>query len=150
MIGNMCIQNWVLACGVYLRSLKMHGFNAKNVQISLFNCTWEISLSIRDKTHGVVLFSRGNRKLDSSLLIQHNLRWGVIFISVSGILKGKRQKCMFLVALLHQILCYMLSQHLLVSGMLTFHNLQWTGNHQEWFCLLLDVEHTLLIIKRAP
>lgn len=54
---------------------------------------------------------------------------------------------MFLVALLYQMLCYMLSQHLLVSGMLTLHNLQWTGNHQEWFCLLLDVEHTLLLIK---
>lgn len=118
-----------------------------NLVSSLFRCIWKISLSVLDKIHGVVLFSRGNEEPDTSLLIQHNLWWAVTLISVSGILKRKRQKCVFLVALLHQMLCYMLSQHLLVSGMLTFHNLQWTGNHQEWFCLLLDVEHTLLLIK---
>lgn len=149
MLGSMCIQNWILAHGVYLRSLKMQAFNAKNIQISLPLClaaSGRVFLSALDKTLGV--FSRGYEKPDSSLLIQHNnLWWGVIFISVSGILKRKRQKCMFLVALLNQMLCDMLSQHLLVSGMLTFHNLQWTGNHQELFCLLLDVEHTLLIIK---
>lgn len=150
MLSNMCTQNRILAHGVYLRSLKMHVFNAENVQISFTLClvaSGRVSISVLDKTHGVVLLSRGNEEPDSSLLIQHNLWWGAIFISVSGILKRKRQKCVFLEALLHQMLCDMLSQHLLVSGMLTFHNLQWTGNHQESFCLLLDVEHTLLIIK---
>ena len=67
-------------------------FYAKNIWNSVTLCSVasrRVSISALHKTHAAVLFSRGNEKPDISVLIQHNVPWGIIFISVSGILKRK-------------------------------------------------------------
>lgn len=123
MLGDTCTQNLILAQGVCLRSPKLHMFKPRMSKTPLLFVLLHLGgypslLCTKPEEQSC---SAEAMKSQTALFwfntICHEVLFSFLYLQYW---RGRRQKCVFLVALLLQILHAMSCQDLLVSCTLTF------------------------------